>query len=340
MFKSFKKSLSYFLLIFLLGLSFLSGCSLQTRKEIDMKKEKSPYLGVEVESVEEDTSPKIEEQSGPKTDQYGPLPLEGNKQSSQGQAPEPVVALYIGSGNYRTLASLGFFQKLLREDINIRIFSGEGFGALLASLFASEVTPERIEWLFFKFIKTGGNRELFYEDWRESLKETFYSELNYQNIDEVPIFLTLPVYSENQEKVVFRDSGELFSLLDAQFPGSQGNLKTPLDRSFRPIEELFAAGADLVVGLNVLGKKVSFVHGNDRNLPLYRTAMERLKKIIEEEKDRALFFDLSLEKIGLDTTEELPFIIQNGREAAGEAIPQLKALILQWKKDRLESDKS
>jgi len=208
-------------------------------------------LGVQLNNLSVGKAkPKIKEGS------YGPeyTGVGGEAQHDK----EPIIALILGPGLNRTLGYAYLLKSLLRNNINIRIISGTGMGAVVASHFASGKSPEKIEWLFYKFLNGVKGKRAFSPIWKSELEKKLLKDFKNLGIQELGITLVIPIFIKKAFRVENLKRGSLNSSLKAQFrfyhPKMKGPISTPLQWSVYNGKYLKELGADIVIGGRCFGR--------------------------------------------------------------------------------------
>ncbi|RLA65107.1 MAG: hypothetical protein DRQ88_02370 [Epsilonproteobacteria bacterium] len=263
---------------------------------------------------------------------YGPEYTSRGIDSSEDQK-EPVLALVLGPGLNRTLGHAYFLKSLLRNSINIRIISGTGMGAVIASYFASGKSPEKIEWLFYNFLNEVKGKRAFSPQWKSALEDKLLRDFTNIGIQELDITLVIPVFNKINFKIENLKRGSLHSALKAQFRFYHSKMKeslsTPLQWIVYNGKSLRGLGADIVIGVDVLADKIELQVEDGF---LYGHYGKMIGKIKKERKDLDLLFALPFADVPLDSEKNLPKNIQLMRKVSEEMVASIKDYIVDWKR--------
>ena len=94
------------------------------------------------------------------------------------------IGLSLGPGIYRTINYVSFLKVLEKHNLSPSIITGTGLGAIVAAMYASGMTPEAIEWLFYKYFKEKSKNKLYDPDWIAEVDESFIKKIKTINIQE------------------------------------------------------------------------------------------------------------------------------------------------------------
>jgi hypothetical protein len=70
------------------------------------------------------------------------------------------IGLNFGPGIYRTINYVSVLKILERQNLSPDIITGTGLGAIVAAMYAIGMTPEVIEWNFYKYFKEKSKNKL------------------------------------------------------------------------------------------------------------------------------------------------------------------------------------
>jgi len=265
---------------------------------------------------------------------YGPEYTGTGKEQSF-KDKEPILALILGPGLNRTLGYSYFLKGLIRNDIKVAMISGSGMGAVVASYYASGKSPEKIEWLFYKFLNEVKGKRAFSKNWKSELQKKLLKDFKHSKIQELDTTLVLPVFDKKKFKVVNLKRGSLYSSLQAQFRFYHAKMtelkSTPLQWAVYNGKFLKKLGADIVIGVDVLADKIELEVEDGF---LYGYFGKMIGKIKKERKDLDLLFTLPFSDMPLDSERNLPKNIQLMRKATEEMMDSIKDYIIDWKQNQ------
>jgi hypothetical protein len=243
------------------------------------------------------------------------------------------IALIFGPGLNRTVGYSTFLKALKKQNVEVEMVSGTGMGAIVAAHFASGKTPQKLEWLFFKFFNETKGKKPYSNSWKKSLEEVFLKEFKNVKVEDLKIPLVVPVYQKNPPMVKNINKGNLFELLQAQFIFStkeEGPYTSPLTKEVYNGFWMRKLGAKVVVGMDVLGKKVLFEEEDKSLKELYNKI---LKNIRSDKGDLDIYFSLPFSEMPLDSEKKLPESLQKTAEYGEWAAKTIKI-----KRDAIKND--
>lgn len=238
---------------------------------------------------------------------------------------KPKLALVFGPGLNRAAGYSAFLKELKKQNISAQIVSGSGMGAIIAAHYAAGKTPQKMEWLFFKFFNETRGKKPYSRSWLKSLEEVFLKEFQKTQIQDLKIHLVVPVYQKNPPGIKNFDKGNLFELLKAQFIFStktDSDYISPLEKQVFNAFWMRKLGAEMVVGIDALGKNLSFETPDDFLASHYGKIVKVIKG---EQKDFDLFFTLPFSSMPLDSEKKLPESLQKTNEYGNWAAKVIKS---------------
>jgi hypothetical protein len=248
------------------------------------------------------------------------------------------IALIFGPGLNRTVGYSTFLKALKKQNIEVEMVSGTGMGAIVAAHFASGKTPQKLEWLFFKFFNETRGKKPYSNSWKKSLEEVFLKEFKNVKVEDLKIPLVIPVYQKNPPMLKNINKGNLFELLEAQFIFSlkeEGPYTSPLTKEVYNAFWMRKLGAKMVVGIDVMGKKGLFEEEDKSLKELYNKIIKNIKN---ERGDLDLFFSLPFSQMPLDSEKKLPESLQKTAEYGEWAAKTIKTKRDAIKNDEKEED--
>ncbi len=248
---------------------------------------------------------------------------------------EPVVALILGPGLNRSAAHISFLRILEQRGIKIHMIEGQEMGAIVAALYARYQSAERVEWFFYKYFRKNERADLFSSSWKKLIEEELLGSFGKDacsglNIESLKMELLIPLYSSKERKVNYLRRGNLCSALMSTVTTSleAQELSGAYEWSLYNSSALKKAGADLVIGVDVLGSKVVFRKENAKIKALY----EKVLKIRNIEKNYVDYFvSLPAEEMPMDGLENLPLISKKSLLTSDKAAKEILEKIKKWK---------
>jgi hypothetical protein len=178
----------------------------------------------------------------------GPLPPSGfkNNESPKKNSRNPVLSFHCHDALYRSLYCLDALEAIEKEQ-KIGIFSASGMSAIVLALYAKHKNKNKVQFRYFKLIKSLKGERIFYPRWFKKLNSFIQSEFRDIKIQQLKRILFLPFYDKLNDSYILTTSGNLSELLLKQFNHSPSDKlvspivgKAPFD-----IKALRASGADL-----------------------------------------------------------------------------------------------
>ncbi|MBY0416322.1 MAG: patatin-like phospholipase family protein, partial [Bdellovibrionales bacterium] len=100
-------------------------------------------------------------------DVYNPIEESGSLGASVSRKLK--VGLSLGPGLYRTINYVSLLKYLERQNLAPQVITGTGFGAIVAAMYASGMTPEVIEWNFYRYFKEKSKYRPYESEWLEEI---------------------------------------------------------------------------------------------------------------------------------------------------------------------------
>lgn len=251
------------------------------------------------------------------------------------------IALVLGPGIYRTINYVSFLKILERQNLAPDIVTGTGFGAIVAAMYATGMTPEVIEWNFYKYFKEKKKNKPFDKEWSTEVDEVLLSKFKNLNIQDTKKKLFLTLYNHRTGKTYYFDKGNIRDLLLQNLRLSNNPVESKSGQIYSaPFEkEVFNAkllqklGAEFTISADVLGSKFDFDTTNEFLLGVLGKAASRIQKE-KREFDYSVTFPLGT--MNLDSTKDSSLHLQKTYEFMQKQLPQLQKKI-QLKLERLAS---
>ncbi|MCK6593611.1 MAG: patatin-like phospholipase family protein [Bacteriovoracaceae bacterium] len=234
------------------------------------------------------------------------------------------LGLILGPGLSRSVGHISVLRSIERSGTRIDFVSGTEMGAIIGAMYASGMTPEMIEWNFYKYFREKSNAKVFSPKWIEEIDEHFLKKFQNVRVEKLKKYFYVPLYSKKLKKVVFFNKGNLRNLLilnlktRTQSPG----LEYTNASEFEVFNSGFmrSAGAEVVVGIDALGDKVSLKDSNEFLYGVYQRFIGNIKK---DKKSVDLYFPLPLENSHLDSDEDAGANLQNASDYAQKIILEI-----------------
>jgi hypothetical protein len=224
------------------------------------------------------------------------------------------IGLSFGPGLYRTLNYVSFLKVLERQNHVPEIVTGTGFGAIVAAMYSIGMTPEVIEWNFYKYFKEKKKNKLYEKDWLNEVDEKLLVKFKNQNIQDTKKKFYITLYDNITKKTYYFDKGNIRELLLLNLKLSN-NLSESKNQKYSAAfeNEVFNArllkqlGAEFTVAVDVLGSSFQIESSSEFLNNVYQKIINKIKV---EKKNFDYMVTLPLSMMNLDSTNEGPLYLQ------------------------------
>lgn len=260
-------------------------------------------------------------------------PVEDSATIGQG-ARRLRIGLSLGPGLYRAINYVSLLKFLERQNLAPQVVTGTGFGAVVAAMYASGMTPEVIEWNFYRYFKEKRKYRPYDSEWLEEIDTLLLDKLKNKNIQDTNKKLYITLFNSKTKKTYYFDKGNIRDLLlmnlkltNSIDPRKKGNQYTAAFEN-----EVFNAGlmrrlgVDFAIGADVLGSKFDFEESNEFLIGVYGRVSGRISR---EKKGFDYFYSIPVTKMSLDSTENGAFYLLKTQEYVEGQAGTLKKLIQQ-----------
>lgn len=238
------------------------------------------------------------------------------------------IGLSLGPGIYRTINYVSVLKILERQNIAPDIITGTGLGAIIASMYAVGMTPEVIEWNFYKYFKEKRKNKPYDQDWVNEVDAAFLMKFKNINIQDTKKKLFLTLYDHNTKKTYYFDKGNIrdILLLNLKLSNNFSISKTGQKYSAAFEKEVFNSrllrqlGAEFTIAVDALGSKFDFDNPNEFLIGVYGRTAGRIQK---ERRDFDYSVTLPLYSMNLDSTKSGPLFMQKSYEFMQKQAPLL-----------------
>lgn len=229
------------------------------------------------------------------------------------------IGLSFGPGIYRTINYVSLLKILTRQNLAPDIVTGTGFGAIVAAMYASGMTPEVIEWNFYKYFKEKGNNKLYDSDWISEIDEAFLTKFKSLKIEDTKKKFFITLYDHKTMKTYYFDKGNIrdLLLLNLKLSNNYEESKKVQKYSAAFENEVFNAkllrrlGAEFTIAVDALGTKFDFEKTNEFLIGVYGKVAGRIQK---ERKDFDYSVTLPLGGMSLDSSKDSALFLQRSYE--------------------------
>lgn len=241
------------------------------------------------------------------------------------------IGLALGPGLYRTINYAALLKHLERKSLTPQLITGTGFGAIVAAMYAHGMTPEMIEWNFYRYFREKGNHRPYEEEWYEDVDRLLLDKLKNKMLQDSSKKFYLTLYNAKTKKTYYFDKGNTRDLLlkNLQLTHNfRSSDKSTYTAAFE--NEVFNArlmsrlGADFSLGADVLGNKFAFEDSSEFLVGIYGKAAGRIAR---EKKSFDYFFSLPVTQNGLDSTSNVASSMMKTQEYLKAHTAEVKKLM-------------
>jgi len=239
--------------------------------------------------------------------QQGPIVAGINENFDEVKKRQKSVGIILGPGLNRTILYASMFSMFEKKGVPVHYIAGIGYGAIVASMYASKMTGSKIEWCFYNYFNKIKGKKPFSSAWNEAVEEHLLSQINGKNIEDFDKVLVLPVWDENKNMIIYKKRGNLKEALKFNY-----NLATILEEeqslnefNYYDREYFKKNGVDLLVAVNLLNN-VKFTEVDGFSISGY----EKLKNSFKKNKMYVdIFYNFNTENVFMDQPEDVPELL-------------------------------
>lgn len=319
------KKLSLFLLIFNY---FIISCSYFEQK----KKQLDGLVVPDVTSRERRYLPKVDQDNYDEGLMMMGPPVSKSSILSIPRKNLPVVGLILGPGMIRTACHISFLKALEEAGISIHIISGVGYGAVLAASYAAGFSSQKMEWNIFNFFHSDINYNPLSKEWDSYNKNYLKKIFNNLDIGDLNLSFVLPMYNVTKKEVKFFKRGSVSSLTyksSSLLNNADAIYLSAINENFFQTKEYRSMGADVVIGIDVLGDDLSLSYGNDYLIGLFGRVISNIKS---KHDDIDLFYTMPTSNMPLDSTIGLASHLQRCYNKSKLITTELNIYLSDWQK--------
>ena len=253
----------------------------------------------------------------------GPI-VEGiNENFNEVKKRQKSVGIILGPGLNRTIIYASMFAIFAKKGVPVHYVAGIGYGAIVASMHASNMTGSKIEWCFYNFFNKIKGKKPFSKAWNAAVEEHLLTQINGKKIEDFDKVLVLPMWDKNKKMINYQKRGNLQEALQFNY-----NLVTFLEEepslsefNYYDRDYFKNSGVDLLVAVNLLDN-VKFLDIDGINMLGY----EKLKNNFNRNKKYVdIFYNFTAGNISMDQPENVPDLLLK----ASKESEKLSELILE-----------
>ncbi|MAX65699.1 MAG: hypothetical protein QF441_14390 [Bacteriovoracaceae bacterium] len=235
----------------------------------------------------------------------------------------PVVALHIYPSLYHTFASIDFIKKL-ESKTKVSMISSQGFGALIAALYAKEASVSYLEWKLFEVVKSLQGLTPFSQTWIKTINSFVENEFGQLKLNQLKIAFVHPELNNNKIRMNQKDK-----VVDVLKKTLDLNHKKNFLLSPRVLNNDFErSGADLTFNIAFLPKKITFSSLSGFEWGLYTRYLGFL--VGSSDEIRKIY---SQERSALDKLAPLSDYLAPYSEGINESIDFISEQIESWEEE-------
>ena len=278
------------------------------------------------------------------------------------ESTSPRIALILGSGGIKCLASIGLLKALQRENIIPDVVVGSSGGSLFGAVFAAGEHPDRIEELVLKMWQKKEFRDIKYFDMLkllfprflrysemfgfirgnriEKIFREYFGEVSFKNT-KIPLLLVATDFFSGEEVVL--DSGSISEAVRASigipvfFQPKKIAGKTLIDGGVSnplPIDVAIRYGADIIIAMGFESPTYRKIDSPLKTLlHLTGLSMNNLLMANYAVHNMAHHYEIIMvyptfsENFHFFDIERIPEIIHIGEQATVQELPNIKSAI-------------
>jgi hypothetical protein len=238
------------------------------------------------------------------------------------------IGICFGPGLNRVINYVAVLKILERYNMAPLVVTGTGMGAIIAAMYAEGMTPEAIEWIFYKYFKENKITRPYEKEWLKQIDQFLLSKFKDSKIEETKKKFYVTLYDRQLKKAFYFDHGNIRDLLlkGLQLESNIRDVSGPkFEAAFE--KEVFNSrllsqmGVDFTLGIDGLGTKFDFDHPNEFLIGIYGRTSGRIQK---EKSTFDYVVTLPLAKMNLDSSKDLPRYMKKTTEFMGKELPQIK----------------
>lgn len=238
------------------------------------------------------------------------------------------IGINFGPGLNRVINYVSVLKALERHNLAPVVVTGTGMGAIIAAMYAEGMTPEVIEWNFYKYFKEYKMTKPYEKDWLKQVDQILLTKFKNSKIEETKKKFFITLYDQTQKKAFYFDHGNIRDLLLKGLRlhgGTNENSEQKYSAVFE--KEVFNAhlltqmGVDFTLGVDCLGTKFDFDRPNEFLIGIYGRTSGRIQK---EKSSFDYIITLPLAKMNLDSSKELPLSMKRTYEFMGKELVLIK----------------
>jgi len=215
----------------------------------------------------------------------------------------PVIGVILGPGLYRVIAHIQILKAFKKNDINVNVIAGIGISSIVAALYATGDTPDKIEWIFHKFFNQIKDYPPYSSSWILKAKQELIDLHPWKTIEELDLLTTLPSYSELDNQYNYTNRGNLKQVLEENLIFLSTDGKELGKFNIYDVSVFHKLGVDILIGIDILNNKIKFDTMSDISIHKFN----QISNLSFSQKGQlSLYLDPPIDDMSLDSLDNLP----------------------------------
>lgn len=278
--------------------------------------------------------PRINLEEGRGVLDFGPSPEINYKPDPKEVERQPVIALILGPGINRVLGHIALLKSFRKFKVPWHVISGEGLSSIIASYTAMGETPEKIEWLFYKFFNETKNVKPYSIVWMNKVESIFLNNIEKKKLENLKFSTVIPIYDRRTKEVFYKKKGSLTNALRSSLylnnMGEKRKYSSSIPWEVFNSSPYNSMGVDLLIGIDVIGDKLIFEKEDEFLIGVFGKVSGR----VDIEKNKLdLYFKLPMSSMPLDSLTNAPSTLQEVQVKGEEVSKEILNHIKKWRRD-------
>ncbi len=237
---------------------------------------------------------------------------------------QPKINLTLYSTIYHSLAFLELVKSFEKNEIEVNIISSQGFGTILAALYAKEKSASYLEWKLFDLLKRLKGKIAYSKKWRKEILKYVEKEFKELKVQDLKLVLVIP-YLEGKNVKASKEA-KIVDLIDLSL---DLNSRKNYFNSPTPYGDLIKVmGADLSFEIAFLPKSIKFNSLNGFEWGIYTSFLGKVMK-----DDYGVQVLRSTNTAGLDELKPITDISKNYKGLIDGFTLEVQEAINSWREE-------
>ncbi len=240
----------------------------------------------------------------------------------------PVICIVFGPGLNRSFLYSSIIRAIEDERLNVHMVTGFGLGMIFGGMYAASENSKKIEWSTYKFFSK--NKEKFFTNsWYKNLKNYLYKSIDNKKIQTFSKVFLIPYFNNKTGSVEYLKKGVFGELFEKN--GFSEDYKVFPNNVFS-ISALRKQGADIIIGVDLLGSEINFKKASGFLIGQYGKASSM------QNKNDQLFdhiIHIPVQEMKLDEEKNFDLFFQKSYEFTRNELKIIKEKVSNWKSSTL-----